>query len=34
MTKNEKILGNDRRILLMVKLLKDASNPIPGQRTW
>lgn len=30
MTKNEKILGNDRRIL-MVKLLKDASNPIPGR---
>ena len=30
MTKNEKILGNDRRILL-VKLLKDASNPIPGR---
>ena len=30
MTKNEKILGNDRRILL-VKLLKDANNPIPGR---
>ena len=30
MTTNEKILGNDRRILL-VKLLKDASNPIPGR---
>lgn len=30
MTKNEKVLGNDRRILL-VKILKDASNPIPGR---
>ena len=30
MTKNEKILGKDRRILL-VKLLRDASNPIPGR---
>ena len=30
MTKNEKILGNHRRILL-VKLLKDANNPIPGR---
>ena len=30
MTSNEKILGHDRRNLL-VKLLKDASNPIPGR---
>jgi uncharacterized protein len=30
MTSNEKILGSDRRNLL-VKLLKEASNPIPGR---